>query len=488
MRRLTRSSIRIFSSLLLAVNAILVSQARVLARIPSSAPMLQAASDDSLATVRRNDRAIRDNKGRLTRLLASEHMRRANVYMSNRAFAEAREHWEALIAYYPQDANVPAALFGIGRSYYQDRRYVEALGFFDKVASNFPQTKEGREGLNFSAAASLRAGNPAEAVEKYREYIEKYPNGERVDSAHLNIIDTLREAGRPQEAIEWIAITRKRFANMPTETNAVFGRLRLDVAEGNWKHAVATADELAARRFQKGVLTTTAEVLYLKAYSLEQAGRRDEAVNAYFAIPDTIDSYYGWLATQRLLDFAGAQRQSAAKERVHRVDAQIAKASASFPAPYRQAILRTARPRKLDPRFVLAIIKQESVFRPFEKSPSGARGLLQLTIDAAQKYAAGAGLNALRESQLYQPETSVLVGSQYLAELSRLFPNSLEAVAASYNGGEDNVARWVKRAQQNDPGVFTAEIGFDQTKDYVQKVMANYRAYRQLYTLDLVRK
>ena len=69
-----------------------------------------------------------------------------------------------------------------------------------------------------------------------------------------------------------------------------------------------------------------------------------------------------------------------------------------------------------------------------------------------------------------------------------MFPNQPEAVAASYNGGEDNVARWVKRAKQKDPGVFTAEVGFEETKGYVQKVMANYRAYQQLYTANLTAK
>ena len=69
-----------------------------------------------------------------------------------------------------------------------------------------------------------------------------------------------------------------------------------------------------------------------------------------------------------------------------------------------------------------------------------------------------------------------------------MFPNMLEAVAASYNGGEDNVARWVARAKEKDPGVFTSEIGFDETKAYVHKVMSNYRAYCQLYTADLVRR
>jgi soluble lytic murein transglycosylase len=451
-------------------------------------PTPQSANEGSLAAVRLSDRAARGSDGKLSRLTASEHLRRANVYLSDRAFAEAREHWEALIKYYPQDPNLPAALFGSGRSYFQERRYDEALSYYDRVARKYPQTKDGREGLNFSAAALLRLGHPSESVERYREYIEKYPGGERLESAHLNMIDTLREAGRPQEAAQWIERSRERFAGGPTETNALFARLRLDIAETNWKQAIATADELSNKRFQKGVLTSAAEVAYLKAYSLEQAGRKEEAFNTYLAIADGLNSYYGGLATERLLSLTDPKRRPLVNQRVTQVNAQIGLAAALYPTPYRQAILNAAKLRKLDGRFVLAIIRQESVFNPLAKSPAGARGLLQLTIDTAEKYATSAGLSDLRENQLYRPEASILIGSQYLAELSRMFPGLPEAVAASYNGGEDNVARWVKRSKQKDPGVFTAEIGFDETKDYVQKVMANYRAYRKLYTAELTRR
>jgi soluble lytic murein transglycosylase len=159
-----------------------------------------------------------------------------------------------------------------------------------------------------------------------------------------------------------------------------------------------------------------------------------------------------------------------------------------YPAPYRQAIIRAARDRQLDPRFILSLIRQESVFKPFAKSPAGARGLLQLTMDAAQKYGPGAGVSILQENQLYQPETSIVLGAEYLETLVKMFPQLLEPIAASYNGGEDNVARWLKRSKRNDPGVFTSEIGFEETKGYVQKVMSNYRVYRQLYTADLVRR
>jgi soluble lytic murein transglycosylase len=448
----------------------------------------QANSDASLAAIRRQDRDARNAKGTITRLTPEEHLRRAGIYHVNRAFDEAREHWQALMNYYPNDPRVAEALLGTGRSYFQGRRYSESYNAYDRLARSYPSTKEGREGLNFSAAALLRLGRASEAADRYIEYINRYPDGERIETAHLNAIDTLREAGRLQDASSWVARTRQRFSGTPTETNALFGQLRMEIAEGNWKRAVSSADELSRKTLQKGVATSSAEVAYLKAYSLDRNGDRDEAIAAYLAVPGGVDSYFGWLATERLANIADNKRRSLVNEREDRNKSQAASVASQYPAPYRQTIISSAKSRKLDPRFILALIKQESVFRPLAKSPAGARGLLQLTMDAAQKYASNAGMEPVQESQLYEPETSIRLGSEYLAELSAMFPNLPEAVAASYNGGEDNVARWVRRAKQKDPGVFTSEVGFDETKAYVQKVMNNYRVYKQLYNADLTRK
>jgi soluble lytic murein transglycosylase len=442
--------------------------------------------DNELATVRRLDREGRAADGKLAQLSAAEHIRRAGVYLTNRAFREAREHFQTLIERYPEDANVPAALYGIGRSHFQVRGYQESLPFFERLVRDYGQTKEGREGLYSLASALLRLGRAMDAASRYREYTERFPAGERIEFAYLNVIDSLREAGRPQDAIEWIARTRQRYAGTPTATNALFARLRLDVAGADWQHAIQTADELRASAYSRKVVTTPDEVAYLRAYSLERAGRVEEATSAYLAIPDRADSYYGGLATTRLLALDSPSRRAQVMDRAERVKAQINSTARLYPALYREAILREASRRKVDPRLVLAIMRQESGFRPRAKSIAAARGLLQLTIDTATRYAAHVGLNNLRDEDLYRPETSILLGSEYLADLSRQFPNLPEAVAASYNGGEDNVARWVKRAGgRPDPGVFTAEVGFDETKNYVYKVMANYRAYRQLYTNDL---
>src|SRR5712691_4756891 len=295
----------------------------------------QSGGDAALNAVRSSDRADLAQKSKqINQLPAAEHARRAGIYMLNREFAEARAHWQALIDNYPDDVNVPAALYGIARSYYIERRYEEARQTYERVARDYSQTKEGREGLNFSASSLLRMGRGAEAAARYQEYLEKYPNGERIDTAHLNIIDGYRESGRPDDAIAWIDRTRGRFAGTATDANAQFARLRLDIAVGDWQHAVQTADDLLGKPFPKGTNTNADEVLYLKAHSLERAGRSEDSIQSYLLIPDTATSYYGPLATSKLAKSGDRSAQQRAAERAQSSQSAINAAAVNYPAPY----------------------------------------------------------------------------------------------------------------------------------------------------------
>jgi soluble lytic murein transglycosylase-like protein len=265
---------------------------------------------------------------------------------------------------------------------------------------------------------------------------------------------------------------------------ALFARLRMAVALRDWDTALRTSDELSRMTLPKASNTTPSEVAYLRAFSLEMAGRKDEAVKAYLGIGDSASSYYGWMANARLQKL-GNEAKAAAAAREARVAAEVRRAAGDFPAPYADVLVRASKQQKLDPRFVLSIMRQESGYRPQAKSAAGARGLLQMTPDQAAKYAPSVKLQNVTEDDLFKPEVNILVGTAYLGELHRMFPDLPEASAASYNGGEDNVARWVVRAVHKDPGIFTSEVGFNESKDYVNRVMANYRAYKILYTEDL---
>jgi soluble lytic murein transglycosylase len=152
-----------------------------------------------------------------------------------------------------------------------------------------------------------------------------------------------------------------------------------------------------------------------------------------------------------------------------------------YPAPYADALLRHAPERNVDPRFLLSIMRQESRYRADVKSNAAARGLMQFISDTADRIAGELGRKNFAQDELYNPQISVLFGAQYLSNLFRMFPDQPPAVAASYNGGETNMSRWLARAKSPEADRYVPEILFSQSKDYVYKVMANYRVYQMLY-------
>jgi soluble lytic murein transglycosylase len=156
-----------------------------------------------------------------------------------------------------------------------------------------------------------------------------------------------------------------------------------------------------------------------------------------------------------------------------------------YPVPYRDSLLKHASPRNVDPRFVLSIARQESRFQADAKSIAAARGMMQFISSTSNRIADELKLTNFDQDELYNPDTAILFGSQYLSNLFKLFPNQPQAVAGSYNGGEDNLARWIARSRSTEADRYVPEIGFSQTKDYVYKVLTNYWNYQRLYDAHL---
>ncbi len=159
-----------------------------------------------------------------------------------------------------------------------------------------------------------------------------------------------------------------------------------------------------------------------------------------------------------------------------------------YPAPHRGSLLKHASSRNVDPRFVLSIARQESRFQADAKSVAAARGMMQFIASTANEIATQLNQGSFNQDDLYNADTAILFGSQYLANLFKQFPNQPQAVAGSYNGGADNLARWIARSRANEADRYVPEIGFSQTKDYVYKVMANYWTYQRLYDAQLQAK
>lgn len=595
--------------------------------------------DIALAAVKELDKidlaalGVKSGEAKAPALTDYGHLQRASIYQFNRDFADARLHYAAIINNHPASGIVPDALYQIGRGYSQETNFSEAIKWYERAVEQFPQHASAKDSLLQAASTYARVGKFHESTKRYHEYIDKYPDDERVDRAYLNIIDVLRDEGEEAEAQKWSVTVQETFRGKTAEAQSLFAEVRINVTRNNWDAALVGLDKLLTFNDLGGTTvpggTTKSEVMFGRAFVLEQQRRFAEAIDAYLSIPDGRAEYYGWRSTERLIALSKSENtkdavkskfdllsnatpkdaesvrrnlQSALRltddheqrdkllatlrrayaalpayrklpgfrfieagrrdlrknmppaadpdshraiadellflglpdEAAPEYDRSLPDPSANsgdqgytkavlynrgdraykavafiepqwrsvpadyqidlipkesiqllYPAPFRDAFGKYAPPRNADSRFLLSLVRQESRYQPDVKSYAAARGLMQFISTTASKIASGLGRANFNQDELYDPSVAILFGAQYTSDLFTLFPNQPEAVAASYNGGEDNMKRWMKRSHSDQADRYVPEIAFSQSKDYVYKVMANYRVYKMFYDEQL---
>lgn len=150
-----------------------------------------------------------------------------------------------------------------------------------------------------------------------------------------------------------------------------------------------------------------------------------------------------------------------------------------FPTPDAGIFSEQAEKRELDYPWVLAIARQESAFHPMARSSAGAMGLMQLMPATAKQAAKQAGIPYRKQSELFKPEINIALGTTHLAWLSRRFEDSRILATAAYNAGSTPVKRWLKQRGHLPLDIWIETIPYDETRKYVQNVMA----YRVIYSL-----
>ncbi len=135
---------------------------------------------------------------------------------------------------------------------------------------------------------------------------------------------------------------------------------------------------------------------------------------------------------------------------------------------------------------VHAITRQESQFAENAISHAGARGLMQLMPGTAREEAQKAGVAYLSGYLIDDPQYNIRLGSNHIERLMARYNGSVPLAIAAYNAGPGNVNKWL--AQNGDPRNgnvdwlrWIEEIGFYETKNYVQRVLENAMVYEKLY-------
>ncbi len=153
----------------------------------------------------------------------------------------------------------------------------------------------------------------------------------------------------------------------------------------------------------------------------------------------------------------------------------------AYPLYYWQNIyLACSKYKNVDPFFACAVIRQESRYDRFACSISKACGLMQLIIPTARSISRELNASIASSDRLYDPQTNIIFGVHYLNGLLGELNNPL-FVVAGYNAGPQAVKRWISKSNISDLDFFVEEIPYDETRNYVKRVFANYWTYLKLY-------
>lgn len=142
-----------------------------------------------------------------------------------------------------------------------------------------------------------------------------------------------------------------------------------------------------------------------------------------------------------------------------------------FPLHHDSVIRREAAKHNIDPTWVAAEIRAESVFNPKARSQADARGLMQVLPSTGAGIAKRLGLPWRGGESLYEPEFNISLGTAYLRELEDKYAMTYTAIAA-YNAGPAPVARWRSQRPEMDADFWIETISYKETRDYVARILA----------------
>lgn len=261
------------------------------------------------------------------------------------------------------------------------------------------------------------------------------------------------------------------------EARTLFAR----IADGHDFYAQLAAEELG-RTFAvppKSYTPTAAEVAaiagapgFQRSLALYQLGQRVDAAREWIWSIRGMDD-------KQLLAAAEFARQNEMFDRaINTADKTqvLHDFSVRYLAPYREALGESARAQQLEEAWVLGLVRQESRFISEIKSSAGAAGLMQLMPATAKWVARRIGMQDYSWARVTDAGVNATLGTYYLRHVLDDLDGNPVLAAAAYNAGPGRARKW-RAARPLEGAIYAETIPFNETRDYVKKVMNNTMYY-----------
>jgi soluble lytic murein transglycosylase-like protein len=274
-------------------------------------------------------------------------------------------------------------------------------------------------------------------------------------------------AGRPDEMARWLRLA----ASYPRTFYGILGRRMLGTESPfTWKEPSVADGSIAV-----ALSTPRAQ----RALALLQTGERNRASQELrsLAAASEIDARIALLVI--------AERNGMPSVALRTASTLLAENG----TPIERALYPVPmwKPRNgfaIDRALIFAVMRQESAFNPRAKSHAGARGLMQLMPGTAG-YMANRRFRGRGRAKLFDPSLNLSLGQKYLRYLLRheQVKGDLFLMAAAYNGGPGNLAKWQRRIgrKTDDPLLVIESLPSRETRDFIERVISNLWLYRERF-------
>ena len=428
--------------------------------------------------------------------------------------------------------NGPKALYIAGKSHDRKKEWAAAAEVYQRIPELYPDHTMADDGYALGGIAWAEAGQQRQAINLWTRQADEYPTGDMAGEGFWRLAWMAYQSGNPSGAIE---MAERMVREVPLTVDPVHVQGARYWA-ARWKiypdvnHPDVVSPDPAA--VQEG-LKELAELVSAHPagfYTLLASARLHElepALLAAIPAPSAANPGSTWTVRKAFLNHPATQRglrlaqlgltqeamaefaelgnqltpselaivtQVQARAHPYRAHDRLHRALLHHPPSTlgadRDRILLTALPNHyfstiesvaddygFDPRIFHALVREESSFNTDIRSWAGARGLSQVMPATGKRVAAWLG-RTITTRQLHDPEINLAIGSRYLNYLFDHFDNNPFLAVASYNAGEGNVGKWIRRFGNLPTDEFIERIPFRETRHYVKRVLGTYSAYR----------
>lgn len=351
-------------------------------------------------------------------------------------------------------------------------------------------------------------------VKLYKELIKKYPNSDYSGKASAEIImsyikhhdykqakaqahkhlQRYKTSHFTSQVLFWLAKIEDK------QNNKVKAQEYRDILINDFPTSYYTYRLLSSKHNKEQSLKLSKE--YLKRNARYYALPQDEIIQlepvvqellgmnlwleAFSLMPDNFEEQYPklylWYQAKVKGQIRVAINESAFKLR--KASAKLGELedywNLAFPFLYLDHAVKEAERNNIDPLLVLALIRQESRFNKEAVSSSNAMGLAQLLPSTAKEVHYQIHSDRFKKERLFTPSYNIELGARYLAQVIRRFDNNLYTAVGSYNCGPGAMSRLIAKRTEKDFDVFLNNIKYEETREYIVRVLENYWTYQQL--------